>query len=212
MEQYQQDIADALLDIGAIGLTPQNPVTFKSGILSPIYVDSRRLTYHPKQWKIVIDGFRMWIREHGLEPEIIAGVEAGGIPHGAALGYSMDKPSLFVRKQAKDHGSRRRIEGGDVANRRVLLIEDLVTTGGSSLSGVQALREEGAVVTNCMTIVSYEFEEALSAFADAEVRLHVLAPFSVIAERAVQYGLFDDAILDLLNEWRANPYGWKGMA
>jgi orotate phosphoribosyltransferase len=210
MEHYQQDVADALLDIGAVGFTPHSPVTFKSGILSPIYVDSRRLSYHPKQWKIVIDGFRMWIREHAIAVDVIAGIETGGIPHGAALGYIMDKPSLFVRKQPKEHGTRRRVEGGDVTHRRVLLVEDLITTGGSSLSGVQALRAEGAVVTDCIAIVSYEFEEALAAFRDAGVSLHVLAPFSVIVKRALTHGLFDDATLDVLNTWHANPYGWRG--
>jgi orotate phosphoribosyltransferase len=208
LEHYQQDTADALLDIGAVGFTPHAPVTFKSGIVSPVYVDSRRLPFHPKQWHLVIDGFRMWIREHGMDFDVIAGIEAGGIPHSAALGYAMDKPSLFVRKRAKEHGKRQRVEGGDVDGKNVLLVEDLVTTGGSSLDGVTALREAGAQVTDCLAIVSYEFGEAGRAFDAAAVRLHVLAPFRVIAGRAHARGDFDDETLATLHEWHNNPHGW----
>lgn len=209
LQYYQQDIADALLDIGAVGFTPDAPVTFKSGIVSPVYVDNRRLPFHPKEWQIVIDGFRMWIREHNIAFDVIAGIEAGGIPHSAALGYAMDKPSLFVRKQTKEHGKQQRVEGGDVDGKRVLLVEDLITTGGSSLSGVEALREAGAVVTDCIAIVSYEFAEAARAFDAVNMRLHVLAPFRVIAGRAHARGDFDDDTLATLHEWHNNPHGWS---
>ncbi|MEO0565163.1 MAG: orotate phosphoribosyltransferase [Chloroflexota bacterium] len=208
-ERIQQQVADALLDIGAVGFTPDAPITFKSGILSPVYVDNRRLPFHPKAWNHVIDGLRAWIREHEIAFDAIAGIEAAGIPHSAALGYSMERPSLFVRKQPKGHGKGRQVEGGDVAGKQVLLIEDLVTTGGSSLAGVAALREADAVVTDCIAIVSYEFDAALQAFADADVRLHILAPFTQIAERAQTRGILSEAALAEIEAWRAAPYDWR---
>lgn len=202
-------IADALLDIGAVGFTPDNPVTFKSGMVAPVYVDNRRLPFHPKHWKIVIDGCRTLIREREIEFTAIAGIEAAGIPHSAALGYAMDRPSLFVRKQRKEHGKGKQVEGGDVRGERILLIEDLVTTGGSSLAGVQALKAVGAQVTDCITIVSYEFDEASQAFAAEKVRLHVLASFTTIINRAFERGNFDETTWAMLMAWHNNPYDWK---
>ncbi len=210
MEELQRHVADALLNIGAVGFSVKQPVTFKSGIVSPVYVDNRRLPFHPSAWEIVIDTFRSWIREHKLTFDAIAGIEAAGIPHSAALGFAMERPSLFVRKQPKAHGKGQQVEGGDVDGLHVLLVEDLVTTGGSSLAGVQALREAGATVTDCLTIVSYEFDEALQAFAAANVNLHIIAPFTLIAEQAHARDLFDAQTLRVLQDWRRDPYGWAG--
>src|SRR5262245_26696238 len=167
-------IARILLEIGAVGFSPQQPVVFKSGLLSPVYVDNRRLPYWPAQWKVVLDGFQTLIRDTALPFDVIAGIETAGIPHSAALGYALEQPSVFVRKQAKDHGTRSRVEGGPVREKRVLLVEDLVTTGGSSLLGVEALRQDGAQVTDCLAIVSYGFRQATEAFQAADVRLHTL--------------------------------------
>ncbi|MEL6148989.1 MAG: orotate phosphoribosyltransferase [Chloroflexota bacterium] len=209
IQDLQVRVAQALLEIGAVGFTPDEPVTFKSGMLSPVYVDNRKLPFHPKTWKIIIDGFRVILRELEISFDAIAGIEAAGIPHSAALGYALEIPSLFVRKAQKEHGKNKRVEGGDITGKQVLLIEDLVTTGGSSLDGVAALREDGATVTDCMAIVSYGFPLAADAFANANVSLHVLAPFDVIAEQAHALGYFDAATLDTINAWRQAPYDWK---
>lgn len=209
MDNIHQQTADALLEIGAVGFSPDAPITFKSGIVSPVYVDNRRLPFHPKSWRMVIHGMRSWIREHNIEFDAIAGIEAAGIPHSAALGYAMERPSLFVRKKPKEHGKAQKIEGGSVDGLRVLLVEDLVTTGGSSLDGVQALRDAGATVTDCIVIVSYELNEAIEAFHKAQVTLHTLAPFSLLAERAHQRGMFNAETLTLLADWKNDPHGWQ---
>jgi len=201
-------VATALLEINAVVFTPHEPVTFKSGILSPVYVDNRRLPFWPVQWHTVIEAFQHLITHSALEFDVIAGIETAGIPHSAALAYAMSKPSVFVRKQAKDHGTRSRIEGGDVSGQRVLLIEDLVTTGGSSLSGVDALRAAGAVVEHCLCITSYGFPEAQKAFDAARVRLHPLTPFSAIVVAASRLGLFGEEELAILEAWLRDPYGW----
>ena len=167
-------IAEALLAIGGVGFRVDDPITFKSGIVSPVYCDNRTFPFWPRQWTEVIQGFAALIDDEGLRCDVIGGIEAAGIPHSAALGYATQRPSVFIRKQPKEHGKRARIEGGDVTGKHVLLVEDLVTTGGSSLSAVHALREAGATVTDCLAIISYGFAEARqSAFRDAAV--HYLA-------------------------------------
>lgn len=202
-------VARALIEIGAVGFTPDKPITFKSGILSPVYVDNRILPFHPPQWHQVIDGFRMLIERERLAFDAIAGVAVGGVPHSAALAYTLDAPSVFVRKEAKGHGKGKQVEGGDVNGRTVLLIEDLVTTGGSSLDGVGALRSEGAVVTDVLAIVSYGFPEAVAAFESADVRLHTLVDFETILQSALSMGRLTPADADLIRAWMRDPHGWR---
>ncbi len=201
-------VAEALLAIGGVGFRVDDPITFKSGIVSPVYCDNRTFPFWPTQWKKVIEGFAALIQREGLVYHVLGGIEAAGIPHSAALGYATERPSVFIRKQPKEHGKKARIEGGDVAGRRVLLVEDLVTTGGSSLSGVQALREAGAVVTDCLAIISYEFAEAQTAFAEAQVRLHTLTHFGAVLQEAQQRGLLEEASAAAVRDWLREPHGW----
>ncbi|MDX1992997.1 MAG: orotate phosphoribosyltransferase [bacterium] len=201
-----EQVAKALLDIGAVGFSLDNPVTFKSGIKSPVYVDNRRLTYWPQQWKIVITAFQE--KAAVLHFDVIAGVETAGIPHSAALAFALDYPSVFIRKQPKEHGLKNRIEGGEVSGRRVLLIEDLVTTGGSSLAGVEALREAGASASDCLAIVSYGFVEADAAFQQAAVRLHTLTDFATIARNAYEMQRISQSDMNAIKDWMEDPHGW----
>jgi orotate phosphoribosyltransferase len=113
----------------------------------------------------VIHGFEALIAERKIPVDVVAGVEAAGIPHSAALGFSMRLPSVFIRKELKEHGTKKRVEGGDVTGKRVVLIEDLVTTGGSSIAAIEALRAEGAVVSDCLAIISYGFPEAAERYS-----------------------------------------------
>ena len=201
-------IAAGLLDIGAVGFTPHKPITFKSGIVSPVYVDNRRLPYHPQVWQLVIEGFKALIQAENIAYDVIAGVAVGGVPHSSALGYAMQMPSVFVRKEAKEHGKGQRVEGGDIQDKRVLLVEDLVTTGGSSLSGIEALRSEGAIVNDMMAIVSYGFEEAKTAFSQATVGLHTLTNFHVIMNVAQERNIFDVDTAAVIADWFSEPHGW----
>lgn len=205
-----QSIAKALLSINAVGFNLDSPVTFKSGIVSPVYVDNRQLIYHPSAWHTVIEGFKETIHNQSLEFDVIAGVAVGGVPHSSALAYIMQKPSIFVRKEPKGYGKGNRIEGGDVTNKRVLLIEDLVTTGGSSLSGVEALRESGATLTDVIAIVSYGFTEAKNAFGDANLNLHTLTNFDVILDVALSENRFSENEANIIREWFNDPHSWGG--
>jgi orotate phosphoribosyltransferase len=208
MDDLAGQVATALIEIGAVRFTPSQPVRFASGLLSPIYVDNRRLPFHPEAWRLVIAGFERLIADHNLNPDVIAGIETAGIPHSAALAYQMGKPSVFVRKQPKDHGAMKRVEGGNVSGKAVLLIEDHITTGGSSLSGVDGLRAEGANVAHCLTITSYGFPEAAAAFDAAGVGLHVLCALPDLLEVALQKGHFDQDALALILAWSQDPHGW----
>jgi len=216
-------VARALLEAGSVTLRPHQPVTFKSGLRSPVYVDNRRLIFAPGPWRTVIEAFGSVVRpvpadpadgSHGDSaggaPVVIAGVESAGIPHSSALAYHLGQPSVFVRKAAKDHGLARRIEGGDVTGRRVFLVEDMVTTGGSSLSAIEALREVGAVADDCLAIITYGFAEATAAFARVGVSLTTLTTFEIVVEQALDRGAIDGAEARLVRQWLADPHGWSG--
>jgi len=203
--------AKALLDIGAIGFSPNSPITFKSGIRSPVYVDNRRLIYHPAAWHVIIEGFQSLIETQQLPFDTIAGVAVGGVPHSSALAYILSRPSVFIRKETKGHGLGNRVEGGAVAGRRVLLVEDLITTGGSSLSAVDALRAAGAIVTDALAIISYGFDEARAAFADANVALHTLTDFETLLQLADGDQLLNRQQLAQIRRWFADPYAWSAQ-
>lgn len=205
----QQAVAEALIQIGAVGFSLKQPITFKSGILSPVYVDNRRLPFHPKEWQIVLDGFAALIKEKQLQFDVIAGIETAGIPHSAALGFLLKKPSIFVRKKVKDHGTKSRVEGGSVKDKTVLLLEDLVTTGSSSLAGVEALREAGARVNDCLVIVSYGFAAAQTSFVQSQVQLHPLTTFEDILSAAITQQKITKIERKTVEEWLADPWGWK---
>lgn len=207
----QIKVAQALLEIEAVGFSPHKPVTFKSGLISPVYVDNRKLIFWPEQWRTIILGFKNLALDSGIHFDVIAGIETAGIPHSAALAYEIHMPSVFVRKQAKEHGTKSRIEGGSVENQRVLLMEDLVTTGSSSLSGVAALREEGAIVTDCLAIVSYGFPHATEAFAAAGVTLHTLTNFTVICAQALAAGYFSADEMLIIQDWFTDAPNWAAQ-
>ena len=205
----KQSIARALLDIGAVGFSPDAPITFKSGIRSPVYVDNRALIYHPAAWHLIVEGFRSLIDAADFDFDIIAGVAVGGVPHSSALAYIKNKPSVFVRKEEKAHGKGQRIDGGDVRQQRVLLVEDLVTTGGSSLSAVDALRAAGARVADVLAIISYGFSAASEAFDSAGLRLHTLTNFATVLSQARARGALDEQQIAVVRRWFADPQNWE---
>lgn len=200
-------VARALLQAGTVTLRPDDPITFKSGLRSPVYVDNRLLISQPAPWRVVIEAFASQLPDD--TDLVIAGVESAGIPHSSALAFSASRPSVFVRKEAKGHGLGRRIEGGEVSDRPVLLVEDMVTTGGSSLSAVEALREAGARVADCLAIITYGFVEAIEAFARAGCRLTTLTTFDAVVDEALALGRLDARSADLVRGWLADPHAWE---
>lgn len=204
-----KEIANALLSIKAIRFSLDTPVIFKMGIVSPVYIDNRILPFYPTRWSTIFQGFEHLIEDDVLSFDIIAGVEAAGIPHSAALGFELKRPSIFVRKQLKDHGTKKLVEGGDVTGRRVLLIEDHVSTGSSSLSAVESIRKAGGVVTDCLSITSYEWKEASDNFKQHKVKLHTLTSFKDIFEQAVAMKLIDASGVKEVRSWIRDPELWS---
>jgi orotate phosphoribosyltransferase len=207
-DETRREIAEALIAIDGVGFKPGAPITFKSGIKSPVYCDNRRFPFWPQQWTKVIRGFEQMIAEHGIALDVVGGVEAAGIPHSAALGFAMQKPSVFIRKEPKEHGTKKRVEGGDVTGRRVVLVEDLVTTGGSSIAAIEALRAEGAIVTDMLAIISYGFPDAVELFGHSGVRLHAATDFETVLAVAKERGSLSDVEAAVVQDWLSEPRGW----
>ena len=199
--QLKRSAAKALLDIGAVGFTVESPVEFSSGIRSPIYIDNRTLISHPKPWGVIIEGFGSLIVNAKIDYDVLAGVAVGGVTHCSALAYTLRKPSVFIRKEAKKHGLRRLIEGGEVAGRRVLLVEDHITTGGSSLRAVQELRNAQAEVVDVMSIISYEFAEARSLFDVHGLGLHTLTDIDTLLDMSAEQHLINEDELVTIRSW-----------
>lgn len=208
MSDVERLVAKALIEIGGVGFVPDDPITFKSGILSPMYMDNRKFPSYPEQWKVVLDGFIAKMKEQEIEFGMLAGIETAGIPHSAALGALLMKPSVFIRKAAKDHGTKKMVEGGEVKGKKVLLIEDLVTTGGSSLHGVVELRKAGAEVSDCLVIVGYDLMEAKESFEEQRVRLHQLTNVGVILQVAEEMGKISAKNKEIVSKWLENPWEW----
>lgn len=207
-ETLATEIAVVLLSIDAVGFDPDNPITFRSGIKSPVYTDNRSLPFYPNRWRRVINGFERMIIGRKLDYDVFAGIATAGIPHSSALAYRLARPSVFIRKEVKEHGTQKLIEGGNVDGLKVLLVEDLVTTGGSSLAGVKALREAGATVTDCLVISTYGLTEAEEKFAQAGVTLHSLTNFDAIWEYARAKLNLPDDVIAAVDAWQADPYNW----
>lgn len=201
-------VARALVEIGAVGIRADNPITFKSGIISPVYVDNRILPAHPKEWRVVIEGFKALIEEENIPFDVLAGVAVGGVPHASAIGFLMNRASLFIRKEAKGHGKGKRVEGGEIKGKQALLIEDLVTTGGSSLSAIQALKDEGAIIDASISIVTYGFAEAVKAFDEASITGYALTDFPTILKEGVAMGKFSEDEKAVVEEWLKDPHSW----
>ncbi len=201
--QLKRSAAAALLDIHAVNFTVNEPVEFKSRIKSPIYIDNRTLISHPGPWRVIIEGFAAFIAASQIDFDVLAGVAVGGVTHCSALAYTLQKPSVFIRKEAKQHGLRKIIEGGDVSDLRVLLVEDHVTTGGSSMYAIERLRDAGAEISDVVSIISYGFTEAREQFENKGLQLHTLTDFDTLLSMALDHSLISGEELVAISNWLA---------
>ena len=161
----KEEVAKILLDANAVTLRPSQPFTFTSGIKSPIYCDNRLLMSHPKEREIVIKGFLDILKDKQFD--LLAGTATAGIPWCAWLAKELNKPMIFIRSKEKAHGKQNIIEGKLTQGDKVIVIEDLISTGGSSVSAVEAVREAGGIVEDCIAIFTYELEKAINKFKEA---------------------------------------------
>jgi orotate phosphoribosyltransferase len=208
MENNAKKIAEYLLQIKAIKLQPSNPFTWASGWKSPIYCDNRKTLSFPEVRTYIRDSFASLVKSLYPEAELIAGVATGAISHGALVADKLELPFIYVRSGAKEHGLGNQIEGYYTSSQKVVVIEDLISTGGSSLNAVKALREAGCDVLGMVAIFTYEFKKAADAFASEKVALNTLSNYSVLIETALNTGYISNRDLETLKLWRLDPAAW----
>ena len=207
-QTVEQAVAKSLLDIKAVLLRPNEPFTWASGWLSPIYCDNRRLLSYPQARENVCRWMADIIKEKYADADVIAGVATGAIAHGYLVAHMLQKPFVYVRPKPKDHGTGSQIEGILPAGSKVVVVEDLISTGKSSLAAVRALYEAGADVLGMVAIFSYNFNHARKAFEDADVELTTLSNYDTLISVAHQTGYVRDEDINILKEWRFSPSTW----
>jgi orotate phosphoribosyltransferase len=208
MEDVSKKIAGYLLQIKAIKLQPANPFTWASGWKSPIYCDNRKTLSYPEVRSFIAESFASRVRELYPDAQYIAGVATGAIAHGMLVADRLGLPFIYVRSGAKEHGLGNQIEGFYEAGSRVVVIEDLISTGGSSLSAVKALRDSGCEVMGMLAIFTYGFGKATSAFEDLQCRLDTLSNYGSLIELALESGYVGERELQTLKQWREDPSKW----
>ena len=203
-----QHFAQKLLQINAVQISAQDPFTWASGWKSPVYCDNRTLLAHPHVRDFVKSELANMILEHFPDADCIAGVATAGIPHGALAADLLKLPFVYVRAKPKEHGKGNQIEGGLQKGWKVVVVEDLVSTGGSSLQAVEALRAAGAEVVGLCALFTYGFPVASKAFEEAGVPLHTISNYNALLETALAGGQIQEAELETLSQWRENPAQW----
>jgi orotate phosphoribosyltransferase len=208
MEDYSKKTAEYLLQIKAIKLQPSNPFTWASGWKSPIYCDNRKTLSFPEVRSYIRDSFASLVGKLYPEAEMIAGVATGAIAHGALAADKLALPFIYVRSGAKEHGLGNQIEGYFDKGQKVVVIEDLISTGGSSLSAVRALRDAGCEVLGMVAIFTYEFKKASDEFNSEKCTLNTLCNYSVLVDTALSTGYIGKTDVETLKKWRIDPAVW----
>ncbi len=201
-------VSDKLLQINAIKLSPQKPFTWASGLKSPIYCDNRIVLSYPDIRSFVIDQF-VEVAKTMPAFDIVAGVATAGIPHGALLANQLNLPFVYVRSKAKAHGRQNQIEGRLEKGQKVLVVEDLISTGGSCLQAVECLREAGAEVVGVLAIFTYSFDKARQAFDSANCRMATLSNYEALIQQAKAKSYISPDQQATLEAWRVDPKAWS---
>ncbi len=205
-------IAEFLLQIKAVKLQPKNPFTWSSGWKSPIYCDNRKTLSYPNVRTFVRQSYTQAILDRFGKPDLIAGVATGGIAQGVLVAQELGIPFIYVRSSAKGHGMMNKIEGDFQEDHNVVVVEDLISTGGSSLDAVNALREAGLNVKGVAAIFSYGFQKAVDAFEQAKCPHIVLSNYDILVEKALAQGAISKTDFKSLKEWRVAPDKWMQAA
>ena len=203
------EIASHLLDIKAVYLQPDNPFTWASGIQSPIYTDNRVTLSYPDTRTLIEDGFVQKIKAEFPDVEVIAGTATAGIPHGAIIADRMNLPFAYIRSKPKDHGAGNQVEGRIFKGQKMVVIEDLISTGGSVLDAVAAAEREGADVLGVVAIFTYELPKATENFINAGVKLVTLSNYSELIKVAKVQGYINADGLTLLKKFKENQENWR---
>lgn len=212
-DRYKRELAKIMLDLGVVSLRPYEPFTFSSGIKSPIYCDNRLFMSHSQERKIIVRDFIDLLSDK--EYDILAGIATAGIPWCSWISYETDKPMIYAREKPKEHGKahsighRNLIEGRLEKNKRVIVIEDLVSTGESSIAAVEAIRDKGGIVIDCLAIFSYEFEKSSKRFREAKCNLTTLTDLTTLLNVALDSKHINQEEREMVLGWRDNPENWR---
>jgi orotate phosphoribosyltransferase len=209
MKESEKLLVNQLLQINAIKLNPAKPFTLASGWKSPIYCDTRQTLSYPEVRTSIRDSFVKTIREKYPETEGIAGVATGAIAHGVLVAEALNLPFIYIRSSSKNHGLGNLVEGYFIEGQKYVMVEDLVSTGGSSLKAVEALRNAGCVVLGMVAIFTYGFSKAVDNFLAAKCSLDTLCNYEVLIELALKTGYISESELDILRTWRHAPDHWN---
>lgn len=207
-KDFSRAIAKELLNINAVILRPNEPFTWASGWNSPIYCDNRLTLRYPEIRKKISRALIDILEKKFPDVDVITGTATAGIPHAAWVAGSLDKPLAYVRAKAKSYGLGNQIEGGVDKGQSTIVIEDLISTGGSAVSVIDALQFIGANVKGVLTIFTYGFENATERFNELGIPVYCLTDYKTLIEVAVEQGVINKDDLDLLNAWRENPSEW----
>jgi len=210
MDTMKDIFARRLLEVKAIKLQPKEPFTWASGWLSPFYCDNRKTLSYPSLRSLVKTELCHIILEQFPDADAIAGVATGAIAQGALVADQLGLPFCYVRSKAKDHGMQNLIEGNIDKGAKVVVVEDLISTGGSSLKAVEALRQHGCQVIGMVASYTYGFPVAEEAFKEAQVRLVTLTDYDHVVKQALATGYIKQEDMALLSQWRNDPSEWKG--
>jgi orotate phosphoribosyltransferase len=204
----KKEIAESLLEIEAVSLQPDNPFTWSSGLKSPIYCDNRLTLSYPAVRRKVAKGLKDLIEQRFPEAEMVAGTATAGIPHAAWVSELLDLPMCYVRSKAKGHGKGNQIEGKVTEGQKVVVVEDLISTGGSVIEAVQALRDAGCKVLGVVSIFTYELAKGEQQLKSSNIEAYSLTDFSTLSKIAEQKGLITPENLSSLEEWKQDPAEW----
>jgi len=207
----ERKVARILMEIGAVALRADPPFKWASGRYSPIYCDNRLLMSHPEERREVAAGFVSLIESKQWSPEVIAGTATAGIPHAAWVADLMGLPMIYVRGAAKGHGKENRIEGRLEEGRRVVLIEDLVSTGGSSIEAAQAVKDGGGDLLGVAAIFTYGLPVAAERFRAARIPVEALTAFNVLMDEALSQGILTASQKAIISDWQRDPGGWSAQ-
>lgn len=207
--QREQRIAEKLLQIKAVKLNPQQPFIWASGWKSPIYCDNRKILSYPHIRDFVKSELSNLVFTEFPDADVVAGVATAGIPHGALVADQLKMPFIYVRPKPKEHGMGNQIEGELQPGKKVVVIEDLISTGKSSMEAIDALRTAGAEVVGLCSVFNYGFAVAKELFEKERIPMHSLSNYNALLEVALEQKLIESDQMEILQEWRENPSAWK---
>ena len=204
-----KQVAKSLLQINAIILQPNNPFKWAAGWNSPIYCDNRKTLSYPEIRNHIRQGLAAIVKNHYKGANVIAGVATAGIPHGALVAEELGLPFIYVRSKAKEHGKKNQIEGYFEEGQSVILVEDLISSGKSSLEAAAVLKEAGMNVKGMVSIFTYGFDAAVENFKNADCEYVSLCDYNTLLPQAIESQYIEKSDLSILKEWRENPSNWK---